>query len=233
MSRASFSLLILIPLMTLLHACAPWRVAADDAPQPVTYVAIGASDTVGVGARDPVREGWVPRLHAQLPAGSTLTNLGISGSLLNQALDQQLPVALAAQPDLVTVWLAVNDLNAGVPLERYTADLDRLLQALRGGGATVLIGNVPDVAQLPMYRGLDPSVVRMEVAAWNSAIATIAARHGATVVDLYSGWRELAEHPEYVSGDGFHPSSAGYARMAEMFLATLESSGGLQPAPRD
>jgi len=32
---------------------------------------------------------------------------------------------------------------------------------------------------------------------------------------------ELGAHPEYISGDGFHPSSAGYRRIADLVLDTL------------
>ena len=220
----------LLPLVSacllLFSACFPWHAAVEAGPRPITYVAIGASDAVGVGTRDPEREGWVPRFYAQLPPGSSLANLGVSGSLLSQALDQQLPVALAARPDLVTVWLAVNDLNARVPLERYGADLDRLLAALEASGASVLVGNIPDVAQLPVYRGLDPALVRSQVDAWNEVIAATAARHGAVLVDLHTSWRELAEHPEYVAADGFHPSAEGYARLAELFWSAFEANGG-------
>jgi acyl-CoA thioesterase-1 len=52
---------------------------------------------------------------------------------------------------------------------------------------------------------------------WNSVIADTAARHGATLVDLYSRWQEVAQHPEYLSGDGFHPSSDGYQALADVF----------------
>jgi lysophospholipase L1-like esterase len=41
------------------------------------------------------------------------------------------------------------------------------------------------------------------------------------LVDLYSGWAELAAHPDYISADGFHPSSAGYRRLADLVLDTL------------
>jgi lysophospholipase L1-like esterase len=47
-------------------------------------------------------------------------------------------------------------------------------------------------------------------------------RHGALLVDLYTGAPELADNPDYVSADGFHPSSAGYQRIAELVLATLQ-----------
>src|SRR5205823_633166 len=56
------------------------------AQKPLTYVAIGASDAVGVGARDPETEGWVPRLGATLGPNVRVVNLGVSGSTLSQAL---------------------------------------------------------------------------------------------------------------------------------------------------
>src|SRR3977135_199274 len=65
--------------------------------------------------------GWVPRLGARLGPEARVVNLGVSGSTLAQALDEQLGPALDAQPDIVTVWLAVNDLNARVSLDRYAA----------------------------------------------------------------------------------------------------------------
>jgi lysophospholipase L1-like esterase len=36
-------------------------------------------------------------------------------------------------------------------------------------------------------------------------------------VNLYSRWREIAQHPEYLSADGFHPSSEGYQALADVF----------------
>src|SRR5262245_52347400 len=147
-----------LPLL-LLAACAPTAAPS----KPLTYVAIGASDAVGIGARDPETEGWVPRLAARLPPERRVLNLGVSGSTLRQALDEQLGPALDAQPDIITVWLAVNDLAAGVPLEQYAADLDRLLGALAGSRARVLVGNVPDLARLPVFSGRDQARVRAEV----------------------------------------------------------------------
>ena len=185
--------------------------------RPLTYVAIGASDAVGVGAHDPETEGWVPRLGAKLGSNVRVVNLGISGSTLAQALDEQLGPALDARPDVVTVWLAVNDLNARVPLDQYAANLDTLLGRLEATHARVLVGNVPDLSRLAVSRGLEPGPLAAEVARWNLAIAEVVARHGATLVDLFSRWQEVADHPEYLSADGFHPSSDGYARLAEVF----------------
>jgi lysophospholipase L1-like esterase len=192
----------------------------------VTYVAMGASDAVGVGATNPETDGWVPRFGASLGSNVRVVNLGVSGSTLSQALQEQLGPALDAQPDVVTVWLAVNDLNAQVPLDQYAADLDMLLGQLESTHARVLVGNMPDLAALAAYRGQDPAQVRAEVDRWNAVIADTAARHAATLVDLHAHWQEVAEHPEYLSSDGFHPSSQGYQALADIFSAAWQVGQG-------
>jgi len=206
-------------LFSLLVACSGLSPSTTDvrAARPITYVAIGASDTVGVGANNPESESWPAVLARKLPPGSRLLNLGVSGSLLHQALDQQVPVAVDVDPDLVTVWLSVNDYTGRVRLEQYETDLDALLGALRAASdAVILVGNVPDLSALPIASRLD----LRDVDRWNATIDAVSARHGATVVDLHGTWQEVKDHPEYISSDGFHPSTSGYARLADVFYAT-------------
>jgi lysophospholipase L1-like esterase len=202
--------------------------AARAAAEPITYVAIGASDSVGVGAFDPAHEGWVPRLAGMLGPETRVVNLGMSGALVQDALAYQLPPAIDADPDLVTLWLGVNDFNALVPLSVYATQLDEALALLQGRThARIVIGNLPDLSRVRVYAsvldflGIDASPVQYQVARWNAVIAALAQRHEATLVDLHAEWSELASHPEYVSSDGFHPSSAGYARVAELFHAAV------------
>src|SRR5579872_4799552 len=207
----------------LVSACAAQAQPAPSA-RPLTYVAIGASDAVGVGAANPETDGWVPQLGDRLGPDTRVVNLGVSGSTLAQALQEQLGPALDAQPDVVTVWLAVNDFNAQVPLDSYAADLDSLLGQLESTHARVLVGNVPDLGALASYRGIDPAPLRAQVAAWNAGIADTTARHGDTLVDLYSHWQEIQQHPEYLSSDGFHPSAEGYQALADVFAEALQAS---------
>ena len=209
-------------------ACQPAEAAL--APRRLRYVALGASDSVGVGAGSPDRESWPAVLHRKLPGGSELVNLGVSGSLIQQALDQQLPVAIDSDPDLVTVWLAVNDYGARVPLPRYASDLDLLLKTLREQTrATILVGNVPDLSQLPVAARFD----LRDIERWNRAISELTSRHGAILVDLRAAWNAVAQHPEYISSDGFHPSTTGYQRLADLFYAAAAEPLQLtQPAAR-
>jgi lysophospholipase L1-like esterase len=191
---------------------------------PLTYVAIGASDAVGMGTRDPAREGWVPLLAQQLPPGTRLVNLGIPGVALHDAVDQALPRAVAAQPGLITVWLVVNDVLAGVPLDRYRADLERLIGGLRSGTkAEIALGNLPDPPG-DMGGVQIPAVVRRTIIGqWNDAIAATARAHDAVLVDLYRRW-PVGEHPEFIGPDGLHPTAAGYRALAEVFVTTLREA---------
>jgi acyl-CoA thioesterase I len=190
---------------------------------PFVYVAIGASDSYGVGTDEPARESWPAVLAHYLPPGTHFVNLGVPGILLHRAVEVELPVALDAHPTMVTVWLAVNDLAAGVPLPQYRHDLGVLLGTLRQAThARVLIANVPDLTLLPAFRahrGLGRVVV-----AWNAAIAAEARAYGAILVDVYAHWRDLALHPEYVGPDGLHPTAEGYRRLAELFWRVYHAS---------
>ncbi|HEX2281543.1 MAG TPA: GDSL-type esterase/lipase family protein, partial [Thermomicrobiales bacterium] len=84
-----------------------------------------------------------------------------------------------------------------------------------------------DLRHLPEFEKEDPQDLDATVREWNDVIVEIAGEHGAVVVDLYAGAPELAENPEYVSADGFHQSSAGYRRIGEMVLDTLEERHAL------
>jgi acyl-CoA thioesterase I len=192
---------------------------------PVTYVALGASDAVGYGADNPAREGWVTLLAQHLPAGSRLVNLGSPGITLSRALQETVPRAVRAQPGLVTIWLVINDVLEGVTVDQYRANLDRLLAQLREETpAHVAIGNLPDP---PTSLGgiRVPGMLRQAVVApWNQAIAGAVRRHDAILVDVHREW-PVAQHPEFIGPDGFHPTAVGYRALAEVFARTLRREG--------
>ena len=235
------------PFVALL-AVAPLLAACSRAPsaQPLTrsdrvvYVAVGASDTVGVGSRDPRRDAW-PEVFARtaLPPNAEVHNLGISGATTAEAIRRELPRALDLRPTIATVWLNVNDLTHAVPPETYERQLRQLLTALRADGRTqVLIATTPRLESLPAYRAcLDasasceigpfvppPTLVSAAVDAYNDAIRSAAKATGSIVVDLHALGDVPANHPEWVSGDGFHPSTEGYRHVASAFASALRAA---------
>lgn len=192
----------------------------------LTYVAIGASDTFGLGADDPLTQNWPSDLAAMLGPGVHLINLGIPGVVLHQALNAEVPVAIDSHPDLITIWLAVNDIGNNVPLDSYSHDLEVMLSRLQAGAphARIVIANVPDLRLLPYFSYIDPQVLYTRVQSYNAIIAAAVKRHHILLVDLVSRWQELRDHPEYISSDGFHPSTLGYAKLAQLFYQALQSA---------
>lgn len=194
---------------------------------PVTYVALGASDAVGVGSTEPGAQGYVPLLAAHLPQGSHQVNLGISGIHLHEALTQELPLALSTNPQLITIWLVANDFVANVPYNSYMQDLNTLLQQLRSGThARIVMANLPDLSLLPAFARLtstQKTAMQTAIKHWNGGIASIAARYNVAVVDLFSQRSALTSHPEYISGDGFHPSPQGYVQLANFFWQAIKA----------
>ncbi len=158
-------------------------------PPPVTYVAMGASDALGVGADDPATQGYVPLLIAHLPKGSVALNVGVSGILLHDALQQELPEAIAFHPTLITVWLVGNDFRDCTPLSQYAVDLNTLLAELQSKThAKVFVANAPDMSLLPYFsqehgagggacvEGASTAEIRALALQWNAVIDPIILR---------------------------------------------------------
>jgi lysophospholipase L1-like esterase len=197
------------------------------------YVAVGASDAVGVGARRPRREAWPRLLYRQAFGPRTrFVNLGVSGATVASALAGQVPQAERLAPDVVTVWLVVNDIVAAVPVADYEAGLDELVGRLRRAGADrLLVGNCPYLDHLPAYllwRAVgvlpEPDEANRIVDSYNAVIQAVVTRHDATLVDLRAAGlaaRRAGVEPTLFAGDGFHPSTAGHQALAGAFRAAL------------
>ncbi|HET7699563.1 MAG TPA: GDSL-type esterase/lipase family protein [Candidatus Limnocylindria bacterium] len=215
------------PARTATITVAPTSTPTPTATPSVRYVAIGASDTVGIGATDPVRGSWPARVAALLPPGSAYVNLGVSGSLAVQAKDAQVPGAVAQRPTVVSIWLAVNDMNATIEPVSYREALAAIVDELVARtAARVFVGNVPDVRTVPAYRDADKAQLLALITAYNDAIAAVTRAHAGRVflVDLFTGSAPLVSTIT-VSGDGFHPSDDGYRLIAERFAAAMRAAG--------
>jgi lysophospholipase L1-like esterase len=187
----------------------------EEAAEPVVIAALGASDATGEGATDPERENWLAQLGAQLPARITIQNFGVGGSWLSAAYETQIPSVVAIKPDIVIGWLIVNDLTQGETLDRYLDALDRSLSVVAAPGRPVILGNAPQLWNLPAFTG-DPADIeelRLEVLRWNFSLAEVAAQHDATIVDLSQNPVERDD----LAADGFHPSTRGHAKLAATF----------------
>lgn len=234
--RSVFSFVLLSCIVLLFAGCGVPLQASSPVSQnhagsggQIVYVALGASDTFGIGTDDPYHDNWASDLAGWLGPRYHLVNLGIPAITLHRALTAELPVALDAHPGLVTIWLAVNDIIAQVPVTSYQQDLNTLLTRLQAASPRVRIAvaNVPDLTLLPYFQnqpGGDTKQLSAQIQAYNTAIATVVGQHHAILVDLSQHAYDLQQHPEYVSQDGLHPTMAGYEQLALLFYQALQET---------
>ncbi len=226
----------LIALVVLLAGCgstatigaptSPGTVATATPRPSLVFAAIGASETFGTGADIPARQNWPTDLQPRLPAGAQVINLGIPGITAHEALQGELPEALDARPDIVSVWLGTNDVIQNVPLADYQQDLDTILTKLEAiPHIHIVVANLADLTLLPRFSSDDQNNLRQIDSQWNAAIQQEITAHHALLVDIYSHTSELTSHPDYLSPDGLHPSTQGYQQIAGLFYQVLHDNG--------
>jgi lysophospholipase L1-like esterase len=178
------------------------------------YVALGDSQTEGLwDGNDTIGLlGFADRLAVMVDSinpGLQYANLAIRGKRIGHVLHEQVPKALAMQPDLVTVCAGMNDvIQPGRSFGPALADLDQVYAALAASGATVVTTTFPNVAQfLPLGRLVSGRLARI-----NAAISSAADRYGFQLVDLYSApsMREL----DTWAIDRVHASTKGHMLFA-------------------
>lgn len=235
-------------LALVVSACSGPRRSPAPAPAPPgptgVYAAVGASETIGDGTAEPLREAWPQLVFGAMPGSVSFVNLGFRGATTADAITRELPVAESVHPSVATVWLNVNDLIDGVNAPDYQAHLRTILGRLRATGAAVYVANTPALDHLPIYLACSqtaasacpagvpdplppPVVLNGMVDAYNAATVDAATATGSKVVDLHAASlaaRADGSEATLISADGFHPSAAGARRIADTFIAALRAT---------
>ncbi len=178
-----------------------------------SFVALGDSFTEGLddlsAAGDSYR-GWADRFAeriAERQPGLRYANLAVRGKTLREVVAEQIPQAIALQPDLVSLAAGGNDmLRPGTDPDTLAESFEAAVRRLRRAGCPVL-----------MFTGFDPRfpvlrLIRGKVAAYNMHLRAIADRHQCELVDLWS--MTVLRDPRAWSADRLHLTAEGHRRVA-------------------
>jgi lysophospholipase L1-like esterase len=196
--------------------------------RPRRLVALGDSFTEGLEddlGPDGHYLGWADRVAAALAVqegGLRYANLAVRGRLLDQVV-QQIPDALALEPDLVTFHAGPNDVlrprtDVLEVLRRYGAAVARLRDA---GTDTVLF----TIIERTGGSGRTAQRLAARFAAFNAGVRQVAAERGAVLVD--QGAVPALQDRRLWHEDRLHLAPEGHARVA---AAVLEALGVSDPA---
>ena len=177
-----------------------------------SFIALGDSFTEGLTdtRRDGGYRGWADRFAEHLAArnpGLRYANLAVRGKLLGEVVSEQLPVAVAMAPELVSIAAGGNDLLRRGDPDRLADVFDLAVAQLREAGSEVLLFTGFDPRTFPVLRW-----IRGRVAIYNMHLRAIADRYGCAVVDLWS-MPVLCDRRAW-SDDRLHLTAEGHRRVA-------------------
>jgi acyl-CoA thioesterase I len=183
---------------------------------PATLYALGDSTGAGVGAR---QGSYVDRLFARLSeAGRSfrLENFSESGATTSDVLHDEVGRIARGAHGLVLIGIGANDLTSGTAPEVFRRQFEAVVAGVRARtDAPIVVSNVPDVSLAKAIQPAWRAPLTARVDAYNAVIAKVAHERNLVVFDLCALTRQtLPAHPEYLSGDGYHPSDRGYEAWA-------------------
>jgi lysophospholipase L1-like esterase len=178
-----------------------------------SFVAIGDSFTEGLDDPGPGDSfvGWADRLAAMIAQQRPdfrYANLAIRGKVLQEIVDEQVPLAVALAPALVTFCGGGNDIltPAGDP-DALAEVYEVAVAEMRAAGSDVVVFTGFDTKNTPVLRSL-----RGKIAIYNNHLRWIADRYHCPVVDLFS--MTVLQDRRAWSEDRLHPSPEGHRRVA-------------------
>jgi lysophospholipase L1-like esterase len=209
---------------------------------PVELAMLGDSSAVGLGAQRPeetpgavIAQGLASLLERRVRL-RVVAVVGAESRHLGEQVDRLL--ADVAAPDLAVVMVGANDVTHRVKPAVAVRGLDLAVRRLREVGCEVVVATCPDLGTIePLAQPL-----RFVARRWSRELAA-----AQTIAVVEAGGRtvslgdvlgpEFAARPrEMFSSDRFHPSGAGYARVAAMLLPSAAAAldvwpSGIEPIP--
>jgi lysophospholipase L1-like esterase len=184
-----------------------------------SFAAIGDSFTEGYGDYYPDGscQGWADRfarLLAESSPGLSYANLGIRGKLLHQVISEQVPQAIAMQPDLISLAAGGNDLlRPRVDPAALASSFEEAVIQLRPAADRVILFSGFELTGMPLMR-----LIRDKILAYNARIKEIAARHDCLHADLWS--MHVLTDPRELCPDRLHLAPDGHRRVA-LYVAEI------------
>jgi len=149
----------------------------------------------------------------------TVANYGMGGEKVVNARNRYLSALSIVRPDVVMILDGLNDIGGGENGAASSAatEIRVWVAEARSRGMSVFVATPP-----PGRPGGNRTVNPLLLVDWANRIRDIAARDGAGLVELYNTM--LPDAQRYIGVDGLHPNEQGYAKIADIFFQTIQSS---------
>jgi lysophospholipase L1-like esterase len=186
------------------------------APEPLTYLALGDSYTIGqsVGADDGYPAQAVRRLREDTLYYQPPEIIAVTGWTTGDLLAAT-PVMASHPYHVVSLLIGVNDQYQGLRQSEYRARFSALLERsilLAGNRPShVIVLSIPDYSVTPFARGSDKVSIARQIDSFNSINKELAMAYHTSWLDVTAESRKAADDPSLIAGDSLHFSGREYA----------------------
>lgn len=196
--------------------------------RPIELLALGDSGMAGVGVSrevDALPVQIAARVAARTGRPVHVVGRARSGSRTRDVLQEQVATQ-RSRPDAIVLMVGTNDVTHLTPTRLLAVATDSLLSRLQELGAPIVMSSLPEFRAMSAV----PAVLR---AFLRGRAATVRQLHrratrdraGVVLVDVLGLiGEEFVRDTTKMSADRFHPSAAGYARIAEVLAPVVAAS---------
>jgi lysophospholipase L1-like esterase len=192
----------------------------------LSFAVLGDSIAYGQGASAPAHTAGARLVTdlAQHGIAARLRVFAVPGAR-SADLAPQVRQAESWPPGLALIIIGANDLTRLIPPEQAAAQLGDAVRRLRAAGAEVVVAPAPDLSVVPWVPPQMRALVRAGSVALHDAQTGAALAAGGRVADIgMTSAGGFAVDPGLFSSDRFHPSSAGYAVIADALAPTVRAA---------
>jgi lysophospholipase L1-like esterase len=196
--------------------------------EPIRYLALGDSYTIGTGASEPSRN--FPSLLARRLEGASgrpvaVQNPAVNGFTTRDLIRTELSQVQQA-PHLVSVLIGANDVVQGYEAAAYRRALQAIydfVARFRLPAGRVLTVAVPDFSVVPTAGDYGkPETLRARIDAFNQIAVEEAQARQFEFVDISEVSRSGISRSDWIAADGLHPADAQYAAWADVIWTAVE-----------
>lgn len=220
----TYSYLLSLTLLTLV-SCKQKKTETSEDAQPLTYLALGDSYTIGESVAQTGR--WPNQLAKALEPlinqslhTTIVAKTGWTTDELNQGINE---ASLDSNYDLISLLIGVNNQYRGWPLEEYKLEFESLLKRAiafkRNEKSPVFVVSIPDYGVTPFVQNSNrkPEQIALEIDMFNTAAEQICAHYGIPFFNITPISRTAVNDANLIAEDGLHPSAEMYRQWVDHF----------------
>lgn len=194
--------------------------------QNLKYVALGDSLTYGLGATD--YKNTYPYILGQKFLKNyqkvEVVNLAVSGAVVRDVLNLQLPAAIKENPQVVTLMIGTNDTHGFYNKDHFKTTYQEIISELKTKTkAKIILINIPYLGTEELIKPPYNTYFDLRIKEFNQVIAQVSRDNNLKYIDLYSLTRDrFIKNSDLYSVDQFHPSDKGYMLWGQLITKNAD-----------